>query len=390
MFHVATEEDVLQGRVTDVYFTRAVEILRGRGVDKRVRAEIVVKNLPAKYDWGILAGTDELLPFLERLNLEIDVRALPEGTRFRANQPVIELAGRYLDFCIYETAILGLICQASGVTTRAARCAAAAEGRPVFCFGARRVHPVIAPLVERYAYLAGCAGVAGVRSAEMLGIEPSGTMPHALILLLGDTVEATKAFADQFPQVKTISLIDTFNDEKFEAIRIAETLKERVAALRLDTPASRKGNLKAILREVRWELKLRSHGHIQLFVSGGLSEESIREFNEVADGYGVGTFVTSAPVLDFSLDIVEIDGKPVAKRGKTSGSKALFRCGGCQREEVVPLGQTPPPCSCGGEWQSLLGQVISKGKMTAAARERLENLAARRDYIRAQVSAASS
>src|SRR5262249_28052219 len=157
----------------------------------------------------------------------------------------------------------------------------------------------------------------GVKSAALLGIEPSGTMPHALILLYGDTVKATAAFATHFSSsLKVISLIDTFDDEKSEAIRVVEALGAQVFGLRLDTPASRRGNLLEILREVRWELDLRGHKGIKLFVSGGLTEEKIHELNPVADGYGIGTYLSNAPVVDFSMDIIEIEGKPQAKKGK--------------------------------------------------------------------------
>src|SRR5215471_9663376 len=152
MFHVATEEEVLSGEVTDVYFARAIEVLRKDEINKKVKAEFVVKSLPDGYPWAILAGSGEFLALLERLRLALNVRAVREGTLFHPHQPVVEIEGYYLDFCIYETALLGLLCQASGIATRAAGCAAAANGKPVVCFGARRTHPILAPMVERYAY----------------------------------------------------------------------------------------------------------------------------------------------------------------------------------------------------------------------------------------------
>jgi nicotinate phosphoribosyltransferase len=386
MFHIASEEEVLRGEVTDVYFTRAVEILKKDRIDKRVKAEFVVKGLPEHHGWAILAGSEEFLALIEKLNLSLNVRAVREGTLFHANQPVIEIEGRYVDFCVYETAFLGLLCQASGIVTRAARCVAAAAGKPVVCFGARRIHPIIVPMVERYAYLGGCDGVAGVKSASLLGIEPAGTMPHAVILLYGDTVEATRAFCDMFgPNLKVISLIDTFNDEKFEAIRVANSLGERIFALRLDTPVSRRGSLLEILREVRWELDLRRHTNIKLFVSGGLTEEKIRELTPLADGYGIGTYISNAPVLDFSMDIVEIDGKPEAKKGKLSGSKSWMRCRACGHDRIEPLTQEPRRCECGGELLELLKSVVQSGELTAAGRQSMSDFKGNREYIREQV-----
>lgn len=98
-------------------------------------------------------------------------------------------------------------------------------------------------------------------------------MPHALILLMGDTVVATKAFDEVIhPKVRRVSLIDTFNDEKIEAIRVAEALGKKLSGIRLDTPSSRRGDFQKIIEEIRWELDLRGFGHVKIYVSGGMDE----------------------------------------------------------------------------------------------------------------------
>jgi nicotinate phosphoribosyltransferase len=278
-------------------------------------------------------------------------------------QPVLTIEGRYADYAQYETALLGLLCQASGVATKAARCKKAAGDRPVVSFGARRMHPALAPMIERNAYLGGCDGVAVVKSAEILKLEPSGTMPHSLMLMLGDTVVAAEAFDEVIdPAVHRVVLIDTFGDEKVEAVRVAEALRDRLYAVRLDTPASRRGDLVGILREVRWELDLRGFRHVKLFVSGGLDEEEILRLNPVADAYGVGTAISNAPVLNFAMDIVEVDGRPVAKRGKMSGRKDAFGCGRCGARAVAPAGGAAPVC-CGDEMAPLLLSLIEDGRV---------------------------
>jgi nicotinate phosphoribosyltransferase len=146
-----------------------------------------------------------------------------------------------------------------------------------------------------------------------------------------------------------VALIDTFNDEKFEAIRVAEALKDRLYAVRLDTPSSRRGNFLRILEEVRWELNIRGFGHVKIYVSGGVDENQILQLNPFVDGYGVGTTISNARVIDFAMDITEIDGKPIAKRGKMSGAKRVVRCLACYRDKVVPLNQDiDSRCECGG------------------------------------------
>lgn len=362
MPQIASFDDIRAGRVTDVYFVRTMEILKARGIDKRVRAEIIAKTLPDDWRWAVLGGLEECSELLETLDLS--VRSMPEGTIFRPFEPVLEIEGLYSHFCVYETAILGFLCQASGIATKAARCRKLAPDHTIISFGARRMHPSLAPMIERNAFIGGCDGVSVVASARLLGESPLGTMPHALILVIGSTVEATRAFDEVIPpDVPRISLIDTFNDEKFEALNVAEALGDRLYGVRLDTPASRRGDFKRILEEVRWELDLRGHSHVKLLVSGGIDEEQILELRDIVSGYGVGTAISNAPVVDFSLDIVEVEGKPLAKRGKWSGAKSVWRCEACFGDIILPLGQAAPDCPCGGKRFELIEQLTLNGKL---------------------------
>ena len=363
MFHIASGKDIKDGAITDVYFLRTSNILKSKGIDKHVKAELIAKSFPDQWRWAVFAGLEECAELMK--GMKISVRAIEEGTLFRTYEPVMEIEGMYSEFCIYETAILGLICQASGIASRAARCKLAAGERNVISFGARRMHPAIAPMIERNAFIGGCDGVAVEASSKLIGASPSGTMPHALVLIMGDTVEATKAFNEVIDKkVKRISLIDTFNDEKVEALRVAEALGDDIYAIRVDTPPSRRGDLKEILREIRWELDLRGFSHIKIFVSGGVDEKSIPGLNEYADAYGIGTYISNAPVVDFSMDIVEIDGKPVAKRGKLSGSKRVLRCRRCTRDMILPFNARDKKCSfCQGKADNLLNQFLRDGEI---------------------------
>jgi nicotinate phosphoribosyltransferase len=143
-----------------------------------------------------------------------------------------------------------------------------------------------------------------------------------------------------------VALIDTLQDEKFEAIRVAEALGKDLYAVRLDTPSSRRGDFFRILQEVRWELDLRGFEHVRIIASGGVDEYEILALNPVADAYGVGTSIANAPVLNFALDIMEIEGRPMAKRGKWSGAKDVLRCRACRSTIVVPAGTPTAPCGC--------------------------------------------
>ena len=362
-FHIASEPDIKAGQVSDVYFARTVQILRARGLTKRVKAEIRLKSFPqADWSFGVLAGIEEAAGLLE--GLPVDVWAMDEGTLFGPHQPVLVIEGTYVEWAEYETALLGLLCQASGIATKAARCKRAAGERQVISFGARRMHPALAPMIERNAFIGGCDGVAVTKSAELIDADPTGTIPHSLVLLFGDTVQALAAFNEVVDQkVRRVALIDTLQDEKFEAIRVAEALGKDLYAVRLDTPSSRRGDFFQILSEVRWELDIRGFEHVKILASGGIDEYEILKLNSLVDGYGVGTSIANAPVLSFALDIMEIEGRPMAKRGKRSGAKQVWRVPGTIDNIVLAAGKPAPVGADGRPAESLLKPLVLGGKI---------------------------
>jgi nicotinate phosphoribosyltransferase len=362
-FHVASEPDIKTGQVSDVYFARTVEILRARGLTKRVKAEIRLKSFPqADWSFGVLAGIEEAAALLE--GLPVDVWAMDEGTLFGPHQPVLVIEGTYVEWAEYETALLGFLCQASGIATKAARCKRAAGERQVISFGARRMHPALAPMIERNAFIGGCDGVAVTKSAELIDADPTGTIPHSLVLLFGDTVKALTAFNEVVDQkVRRVALIDTLQDEKFEAIRVAEALGKDLYAVRLDTPSSRRGDFFQILSEVRWELDIRGFEHVKILASGGIDEYEILKLNPLVDGYGVGTSIANAPVLSFALDIMEIEGQPMAKRGKRSGAKDVWRVPGTIDNIVLAAGKPAPVGAAGRAAEALLKPLVMGGKI---------------------------
>jgi nicotinate phosphoribosyltransferase len=123
---VATDEEIKGADTTDIYFSRTKKILEKEGLSElRVTAEITTGSLPRNWEWGILAGVEEAAHLLE--DVPVDVQSIPEGTLFHPSEvegvrtPVMVLEGRYVDFCLYETPLLGFLCQASGITTMATR-----------------------------------------------------------------------------------------------------------------------------------------------------------------------------------------------------------------------------------------------------------------------------
>lgn len=321
--------------------------------------EVRAKSIPGQGP-GVLTGLDEAVKLFS--DTDLTVHSLKEGSVFLPYEPVMMIEGRYRDFSVLETPLLGLLCQSSGIATKARVIKEAAERKPVYHFGARRMHPAISPMIGRSAYIGGCDGVAASKTARQLGLEPVGTIPHALILLLEDSTTATGMFKESFgEEVDTVALVDTFGDEKFEALENADLI-EGLDAVRLDTPSSRRGDMLEIAREVRWELDLHGFNEVSILISGGLDEESIPKLNEVADAYGVGTAISNSPVVDFSLDIVEAEGEPTAKRGKRSGAKQLYVCESCGHREVKTWTSSEKECSsCGGKSTPRLNVRVEDG-----------------------------
>lgn len=321
-FDIVSEDAIRDGTATDAYFLRTEETLDAADRNPRVVAEVTRDQFPTG-EFDLFAGVKDAAHLLE--GLPIDVDAMREGQLFDGG-PVMRIEGDYLDFARYETSLLGFLSHASGIATAALETRRAAPDSNVLSFGARHVHPAMAPMVERGALVAGLDGFSHVAAGEILGKEASGTMPHALVIAFGDQETAWTAFDDAVDaDVPRIAICDTYSDEKDESLRAAEALGDALDGVRLDTTSSRRGDFHHIIEEVRWELDARGRDDVEIFASGGLGPDDLRELRDVADGFGVGGYVSNANPLDFALDIVTIDGELVAKRGKLSGEKAVFR-----------------------------------------------------------------
>ena len=366
-FWLAKEEEIKRGETTDIYFINAVKALQAKNLNPKVVMEVYTRKLPYSEPWAVVGGIYEAAKLLE--GLPIDVYAMEEAEIFLSPgsstiyEPVLRIEGRYQDFAVYENPLLGLICTNTSLLTKSVRVKQAAGDKMVLSFGTRRTHPALAPTVERAAYIAGLDGLSNVLGSKLLGVKPAGTMPHALILCFGDQKAAWLAFDEAVSEdTPRIALIDTLWDEKAEAILALETLKDRLWGVRLDTPTSRRGNFRRIIEEVRWELNLRGGEKVKIVVSGGLDEEEIKALKDIVDGFGVGTAITAAPIIDFNAKIVEVeeDGalKPRAKRGDLSGAKEVYRLEGTFRDRVVPRGR-----SIEGPWRNLLTPLIEGGKI---------------------------
>ncbi len=347
-----------------------MEIFEQKGVgDESVTAEFTASSFPSDWDWAVLCGLDEVLELLK--GKSVDVYSMPEGTIFRTKgrngvlTPVFWIEGPYDEFCIYETPLLGFICHPSGVATKSARVAKAAGDSLVISFGIRRMHPGLSPVIDRAAYIGGCDGVSCIVGAEEVGVEPQGTMPHSLTIIFDHPKKAFEAFDEVLPEdVNRIALVDTYYDEKKESVMASEGMGKNLYGIRLDTPSSRRGDLSAIAEEVRWELKERGV-ETNIICSGGMDEYNIPKLKDAGvDSFGVGTSISNARTVNFAMDIVEKEGDLVAKRGKFSGKKQVYRCPNCFTFEMKSWDEKEKPeCGCGSTMKPMLEKVMEDGEI---------------------------
>jgi len=308
---------VVSGATADFYFHRTLEILRAEGLNPVVDMEVFGQRD------GLLCGVLETCQLLRQSGFEGELWAMAEGEPFKAKETAVRIVSRYQSFGLYETAILGTLASSSGWATAAAECVEAAGGAPIIGFGARHVHPKVADVMDYASMVGGFTTVSTPAGAALRGVEASGTMPHALVLIMGDTIEAARAFDRTIdPRVMRTVLVDTFHDEVEEALRVAQAMGDRVWGVRLDTPAERGGVTPDLVVELRARLDVAGFEKVRIFISGGLDPAKIRRLREGGvpiDGYGVGSYVSGARPIDFTADIREIEGRPIAKRGRLPG-----------------------------------------------------------------------
>ena len=313
---------ILDGDSADVYFFRAQQVLEREGINPVVVMEVFSRQS------GVLCGIDEAKTLLAHAlrdaeRGEVTMEALSDGDLFSEREIVLRIRARYRMFGLYETAMLGMMAQSTGWATAARRCVEAAAPQPVISFGARHVHPDISDTLDYAAIVGGCVGASTPAGARLSGLRPTGTMPHALVLMFGDTVRAAEAFdRDLPPDVPRIVLVDTFKDEAEEALRVADALGDRLYGIRLDTPSERGRVTADLVTEVRARLDQAGYQHVRIIISGGLNPDRIAYFKErgaPVDSFAVGSYISGASPVDFTGDLKEIDGKPIAKRGRIPG-----------------------------------------------------------------------
>ena len=249
----------------------------------------------------------------------------------KGGEVALRIKAPYGSFGLYETTICGILSSSTGWATAARECVDAAKGIPVVANGARHVHPNVAANIDYASVVGGCVSCSTILGARLAGVTPAGNMPHALPMIMGDTLKAIQSFDRHMPQeVPRVALVDTFKDEAEEALNVAQVLREKLRGVRLDTPPERGGVTSELVKEVRARLDQAGFRHVEIFVSGGFTAQRIKDFVEAeapVNGFGVGSYISGEPPNDFTADIHEIDAKPIAKRGRMPGTTPNPRLG---------------------------------------------------------------
>jgi nicotinate phosphoribosyltransferase len=294
--------------------------------------------------------SDDFLSYLKAFRFSGQVVAMPEGTIFFANEPILEVKAPVIEAQVLETFVLNTIGFQTLIASKAARCVHAAQGRPLIDFSLRRTHGRDAGMrVARSTYLAGFAATSNVLAGKTFNIPTSGTMAHSFITAFEKEIDAFSAYADTFPN-HSIFLIDTYDtlEGARHAVEVAQQMKQKGHALvgvRLDS-----GDMASLSRKVRKILDDAALTDVKIFASSQFDEFKIAEVlakGAPIDAFGVGTKVgvsADAPFVDIVYKMVRFGDHDVKKlspgKATLAGEKQLFRKkneNGCYLEDLIGL-----------------------------------------------------
>lgn len=348
--------------LTDLYQLSMLEVYDRHRMEQTAVFELFVRKLPAGRDFLMAAGLATLVEFLERmryspeeldwlrstgmfsasfidglaeLRFTGDLDAMPEGTIFFPNEPIVRVTAPLPQAQLVESRLINLVHFQTVVASTAARMVLAAPGKTLVDFGFRRAHGAEAGLLAaRASYLAGFAGTATLEANRAFGIPVFGTMAHSFIQAHDDETTAFRRFAEARPKALTL-LIDTYDTEAGARLvtRLAPALAAEgisITAVRLDS-----GDLGAHARAVRSILDGAGLGDIRIMASGGLDDRRLTALCKSGapiDAFGVGTSLATssdAPALDCAYKLQEYAGRPRRKlsEGKVTwpGRKQVWR-----------------------------------------------------------------
>ncbi|MGD9987848.1 nicotinate phosphoribosyltransferase [Pseudonocardia sp.] len=357
---------------TDRYeLTMVAAALADGTAHRRCAFEVFARRLPDGRRYGVVAGTGRLidaiadfrfgeaelemlagvvdpaaLDWLAGYRFSGDVDGYPEGELFFPGSPILSVTGTFADAVMLETLALSILNHDSAVAAAAARMVSAAGRRPIIEMGGRRTHEEAAVAAARATYLAGFAATSNLEAGRRYGIPTTGTAAHAFVLLHDDEPAAFRSQVASLGE-KTTLLVDTY-DIRAGIANAIEAAGTGLGAIRIDS-----GDLGVMAHQAREQLDALGATGTRIVLSGDLDEYAIASLRaEPVDSYGVGTSVVTgsgAPTAGLVYKLVEVDGRPVAKRSTSKesrgGRKSAVRRHkptGTAVEEVVHPWAAPP------------------------------------------------
>ncbi len=403
--------------LTDLYQLTMLQGYVEQGMEEQATFEFFVRKLPSKRNFLLAAGLEQALSFLEnlrftpeelewlngcglfrralvdyleKLHFTGDVHAMPEGTVFFPNEPIVRITAPLPQAQLVETRLINLLHFQTLIASKAARSVLVAPGKLLVDFGLRRAHGAEAGLLAaRASYLAGFSGTSTVQAAPQFGIPIYGTMAHSFVQAHEDETAAFERFAYANAD-NVVLLIDTYDTEAGAAkvVSLAPRLREKgiaIQGVRLDS-----GDLAEHARKVRRILDEGGLTDAVIFASGNLDESSVGQLvaaQAPIDGFGIGTRMDTsadAPYLDCAYKLEEYAGQARRKRseGKATwpGRKQVYRrydADGRMSGDILTLEDDPQ------EGEPLIqpvmraGQRLNASASLTALRERVRNQLAR-------------
>ncbi len=368
-------EPIASALLTDLYQLNMIQAYLELGQTDVAVFEFFVRKIPSQRRFLLAAGLEQALDYLENLrftndelswlaqtgrfsttlidylaNLRFsgDVHAMPEGTAFFADEPILRVTAPLPEAQLVETRLINLLHYQSLIASKAAGMVLLAPGKLLVDFGLRRAHGAEAGLLAaRASYIAGFGGTATVLAEKAFGIPTYGTMAHSFIQTFEDESKAFESFARARPD-NLVLLIDTYDTEAaaHKVVELAPRLDAhgiKISGVRIDS-----GDLVALSKSVRKILDDGGCKETIVFASGGIDETTLMAFAKVAapvDGIGIGTSLATssdAPALDCAYKLQEYAGLPRRKRsaGKATwpGRKQVwrrYRADGRMRSDIL-------------------------------------------------------
>ena len=348
--------------LTDLYQLTMLQGYHDSGMEDTAVFEFFVRRLRPGRGFLMAAGLEQALEFLEQLRFapeELewlastqrfspdflaslaalrftgDVHAMPEGTVFFPNEPILRVTAPIAQAQLVETRLINLLHLQTLIASKAARSVLMAPDKLLVDFGLRRAHGAEAGLLAaRASYIAGFTGTSTVQAGRQFGIPLFGTMAHSFVQAHDDEALAFEHFAHAQPE-NVVLLIDTWDTEAaaHKVAALAPRLTRagiRIKGVRIDS-----GNLAEHARQVRRILDAGGLDQVIIFASGDLDEYALRDMlaaGAPVDGFGVGTHMDTSsdlPYLDCAYKLQEYAGRARRKRseGKATwpGRKQVYR-----------------------------------------------------------------